>query len=128
MGKILDQRTSPVHPGEGFVPSGVAELRRQFPSPESAKTYAQWTDHPVTKLVRKALADMALNGIPSGSEPESIAVQYGITLGLGAAAQMLEDAALVIPGMYRSSEEHVNPADMRETFAVSPQEALDNLK
>lgn len=127
MASPLAQRVDPVHPGGGIAVSGVAELRRSFPNPESAKAYSEWANHPITKLVRSALMDMALNGRPLDPDPGSPAVQYGVTLGLGAAAQMLEDASLVIPGMFAPPTPAVNPSDMPATFSVSPQDALDNL-
>jgi len=128
MASPLDQRTNPEHPGGGYAASGVAELRRMFPSLASAKAYKEWAEHPITKLVRAALMDMAINGLPLRQDADAIAVQHGLTLGLGAAAQMLEDAALVIPGMFGARNASVNPSALSETFSVDPHAALDNMK
>lgn len=127
MGNPVAERNEPKHPGGGYSTPGVAGLREQFPNPESAKAYKEWADHPVTKLVRKALVDMALNGVPGKADNDSLAVQYGISLGLGVAAQMLEDAALVVPGMYRPVAVVTDPANLKP-FSIGPHEALDQLK
>lgn len=120
------ERTDPRHP-EGVTLSGVAALRRQFADRESAQAFLEWADHPVTKLVRRALSDMAMNGPAGAGSCESFAVQYGVTLGLGVAAQMLEDASLVVSGMFGSGRRAVSASDLNTPFSVSASEALDRM-
>lgn len=110
--------------------SGLAALRAQFNAAESEKAFAEWAKHPVTALVRRALNDMALNGPVALATPESYAVQHGMTVGLGLAAQMLEDPSTVFPDMFSGAPQSgaVSVSEVPEAFRTNPHEALDSME
>ena len=125
---VID-RVSAVQAG-GCRASGLPALRAQFNSADSEKSYDEWAKHPVTGLVRKALYDMAINGPASMQSSESYAVQYGMTLGLGLAAQLLDDPSVVFPDIFsgKPATVQVEASDMVETFHTDPYEALDKME
>ena len=49
-----------------------------------------------------------------GLQTQDVAVQYGLTLGLSLAADLMDDPALVLPGMFGTKAGQ--PADPVETF------------
>ena len=80
-----------------IVRGGLNELKLALFSREGADAFGTWSGQGLTKLFVSALRDIALNPPRSPSE-DQIAVQYGMTLGLSLAAQLIEDPSVVIPG------------------------------
>ena len=72
---------------------------------------------------------MALNGPVTLSTSDSYAVQHGMTVGLGLAAQMLEDPSTVFPDMFSGTRsDAVRVSEVPEAFRTSPYEALDSME
>lgn len=85
---------------DGYVAKGgVAALREMLLPVEAAHEYHRWSDDCTTALVREALRDMALNG-PVSVETQDASVQYGVTIGLNLAVQLLTDPSLVYPELF----------------------------
>lgn len=123
--------TTPVHERVNAVAgvggllnsSGVPRLRSLFSTEDSAAQYNDWANGPIGRVVVAALRDMALNG-PATIDTNDVAVQYGITLGLSLAANLVTDPSSVYPEMFARVETVPLPND--NDFTVSPHEALDN--
>lgn len=99
-----------VPPRDGFVvDSPVGRFRRQFATRQSASTFHEWAGNPTTRMVADVLREYALNQPGPGDVPpgelsrEFVSVQYGITLGLSMAAQLLTDPSAVCPGIFSGS-------------------------
>lgn len=103
--------------------SGVEALRTTLRSAETAKPFAQWANEQFTRLVRRAIRDLALHGtVPSPSDP---AIAYGISCGLQLAARLMEDPSAVFSDVFSSGNgvsKTVSLDQIRETFAVAPDE------
>lgn len=124
--------TTPVHEraeagasvGGLLSTSGVVRFRQLFSTEQSAAQYNDWANNPIGRTVVAALRDMALNG-PASKDAESLAVQYGITLGLGMAANLITDPSSVYPEMFANPVQQALPS--AADFSVSPYEALDQI-
>jgi len=79
-----------------IVRGGLNELKRVLFSREGSDAFGTWSGQGLTKLYVSALRDIALNP-PRSSTADDIAVQYGMTLGLSLAAQLIEDPSVVMP-------------------------------
>lgn len=107
--------------GGVLASSAVRRLCDRLKDDKAAAQYNDWARNPNGRLVAAALRDLALNG-PSNVDAESVAVQYGVTLGLNLAASILTDPSAVFPGLFGVDRPLMpNSAD----FAVNPYEALD---
>lgn len=96
---LTSVRVSVFHP-DGVLSSGVAELVRKMTGSQAVSAFKDWAANPITVLFRNALRDMALNG-PPVAESSEIAVQYGMSLGLGLAAQLVDDPSVVFQQVFR---------------------------
>lgn len=84
----------------GYVAKGgTVALREMFLPVASAAEFAKWSEDRTTSLVRDALRDMALNG-PLSVDAHDAAVQYGVTVGLNLAVQLMTDPSLVYPELF----------------------------
>lgn len=93
----VDERISALGPGGYISPSGVAELRRALAMPDVAAAYDTWRGQGMTKMVASAVFDMVTHPpVPAVSTE----VQYGISLGLTMAHQLLVDPSLLFPGVF----------------------------
>lgn len=111
--------------GEGVLaPSGLPAFVRMFSSDESRNAFAEFSRSPVATILVSALRDMALNHHPPVPTAESCAVQYGLTQGLGLAAQLIEDPSVVFPGLFAVKSA---PAPVRPDFGSSPDSVIDNM-
>ena len=112
-------------PGDGYVAtSGVSVLRRMFASVESASEFEQWSKERTTMLVRDALRDLALNG-PAHVDAEGAAVQYGVSVGLNLALQLVTDPSLVYPELFTGVSRTRASAPIRPDFSTSIEDMLD---
>lgn len=104
--------------------SAVRRLRDQLKDEKSAAQFNDWARSVHGRLVAAALRDLALHG-PANVDAESVAVQYGVTLGLSLAASIITDPSTVFPDLFGQSTPTLMPnaAD----YAVSPYDALDEL-
>lgn len=101
--------------------TGVADLRRTLGSAETARSYADWAGNAFTKLVRRALRDLALNGFDPA--PKDAAIAYGMTLGLQLAAQLMEDPSAVYPDVFSrggSDDARISLSTLDQTFDTAP--------
>ena len=98
----------------------VGTFVREFGFAASRASFDEWARHPVTVKVSEALAEMALRA-PSFVPAQDASVQYGITLGLAMARQMMAAPETVLPGLFRT-EEQIRP--LAETFSVSPDDLI----
>lgn len=96
--------------------TAVGDLLGKFAPSESRAAYAEWTEQPLTRLVAAAISEMALCGPMRAQEP---LVQYGITLGLGIAAQLLRSPEALFPSMF-SGASGVPGAQPPETYGTAP--------
>lgn len=99
MSDAVQDRLASVAPGR-FGGPGVAEFRRKYAADSMAQAYADFANTPVTRSVRAVLKDLALHPPAVVGDGASVAVQHGLTLGLGLAAQLLEDPTLVFPELF----------------------------
>ena len=99
-----------------FGIGGLEDFRRFFSSEPMASVHYEWRTLPVTAKVVRALRDLAMShpAMPRLATSD-VAVQYGITVGLSLAADLLDDPALIVPGLFgtKPPEEAASPA---ETF------------
>lgn len=96
----IQERVERVRDTEGvFVTPGLTRLQQRLSNQDSVGLFQTWADDPTTKLVAEALKDMALNGTPMMPHSDTL-VQYGVTVGLSLAVQMMEDPSLVVPGLF----------------------------
>lgn len=78
---------------------GLSAFRRLFATEESAARYNDWASGPIGSAVVRALRDMALHG-PAAVSASDASLQYGITLGLGMAANFIADPSTVCPDVF----------------------------
>lgn len=98
-----------------FGLGGLEDFKRFFSRPELGAAHYEWRTLPITVKVIRALRDLATShpAMPS-LQTQDVAVQYGLTLGLSLAADLMDDPALVLPGMFgMKAEQSVDPI---ETF------------
>jgi hypothetical protein len=90
-------------PSDGVLaPAGVATFRRRYLEPNTMERFHDWANQEETKLAVKAIQDLALNGpVGMNQQPEGYAVQYGMTIGLQLAAQILIDPSVIFPEVFR---------------------------
>lgn len=81
------------------VRGGFNELKRVLASREGTDAFGTWSGQGLTKLYVSALRDIALNP-PLSPSAGDVAVQYGMTLGLSLAAQLIEDPSVVMPAVF----------------------------
>ena len=110
---------------EGVIrSSGVPAFRKRYSDPSSAEPFFVWSNQMETKLAADALRDLSLNG-PLGMQnpPQDALIQYGMSLGLALAAQLLSDPTLVFPELFRG-----RPAAMPESvdadYSASPETTI----
>lgn len=84
-----------------FGLGGLEDFKRFFSPPSMSTAQYEWRTLPITVKVIRALRDLATShpAMPALST-QDIAVQYGITLGLSLAADLMDDPTLVIPGLF----------------------------
>lgn len=95
-----------------LAPSGVSTFRRRFSTPETMELFHEWSGQQVTRLVSNAIRDLALNGPFNPGTLESAAIQYGVSMGLSMAAQLMTDPSVVFPGMFQSDNRSIQMPDM----------------
>lgn len=93
---VSARMTAQPRPGR-VVRGGLNELKLALFSREGAEAFGTWSGQGLTKMFVAALRDIALNP-PRPPSEDQIAVQYGMTLGLSLAAQLIEDPSVVMPG------------------------------
>lgn len=97
-----------------FGVGGVEDLRRFYAPAPMASAHYDWRTLPVTVKMIRALRDLALSHPPVAA-PADNAVQHGITIGLSLAADLLDDPALVLGGLFGAPVPGETPAP-EETF------------
>lgn len=116
---------SRLNPGTGagvIAKSPVDQLTATLRNEASAAEYNGWSSAPFGRLTITALRHMALHG-PARCEGDSVAVQYGITLGLSLAADLLADPSSVLPGLFESLTTGADA--FAPVYSTSPDEVLD---
>ena len=114
-----------LNPGTGtgvIAKSPVDRLTAALCNEASAAEYNGWSSAPFGRLTIAALRHMALHG-PARCEGDSVAVQYGITLGLSLAADLLADPSSVLPGLFESLTTGTDA--FAPVYSTSPDEVLD---
>lgn len=98
-----------------FGLGGLEDFRRFFSRPELSSAHYEWRTLPITVKVIRALRDLVTShpAMPS-LQTQDVAVQYGLTLGLSLAADLMDDPSLVLPGLFGAKTEQ--PAEPVETF------------
>lgn len=99
-----------------FGVGGLEDFRRFFTPEPMANAHYTWRTLPITVKTIRALRDLATSHpkMPALST-QDVAVQYGITLGLSMAADLMDDPALVIPGLFGTAVPGQAPEPV-ETF------------
>lgn len=82
-----------------FGCGGVEDLRRFYAPQAMASVHYNWRTLPVTVKMIRALRDLALSHPPVAAPLDS-PVQYGMTVGLSMAADLLDDPSLVLRGLF----------------------------
>lgn len=119
----LAQRTAA---RSGYVADGgVAALREMLLPVAAAAEFADWSKERMTSLVRGALRDMALNG-PVSVDVHDAAVQYGVTVGLNLAVQLLTDPSLVYPELFTGFTASAPKPLGQPDYATGAGSLLDN--
>lgn len=119
----VDQRLASQSPDGILVPSGVATFRRRLADPSAMEPYFNWTNLQETKLVRDALRDLALHGpVGMANPPQDTLIQYGMSLGLQLAEQLISDPSLVFPEAFRKRTDIVAPEVPDATFDTNPED------
>lgn len=109
---------------DGYVATGgVSALRRMMLPVAAASEFRQWADQRTTVLVRDALRDLALNGPVHVAAPDA-AVQYGVTVGLNLALQLMTDPSLVYPELFTGVSARQQAAP-EPSFTTSINDVLD---
>lgn len=108
------------------VPSGVTAFRERFVPLDSALTFKEWSELPVTRLVRGALQSLVLSG-PTSVASSDAAVQYGVTSGLTLALQLLTDPSIVYPELFTGVVKPEARAPLEPTYSTSAHDALDSM-
>lgn len=118
-----DRRLESGREGAGMMSgSPVDRLVAAFRGGPVATEYYDWVNAPSGKLVVAALRHLALHG-PARCEGDSVAVQYGVTLGLSLAADLLADPTSVIPAL---SAPQMPVADaFSPDYMTSPDELIE---
>lgn len=119
----VQDRVNAVPPDGIIARSGVSVFRSRYSKPESAEKFFEWSKLPETKLALSALEDLAVNGpVGMANPPQDYLVQYGMTLGLNLAAQILRDPSLVFPEVFRGRPVQM-PSAMEPDFETEPENA-----
>ncbi len=109
-----------------LVDSGVDRLRRYLNSAGAAETFAKWANEPMTAYMRAALQSLAATG-PVHLDVNETAVQYGITIGLSLAAQLVTDPSAVYPELFTGvSAETVSVHLPDPDYGTAIEDVLDN--
>ena len=112
--------------GTGVIAgSPVERLSRALRAEAAAVEYNGWADSPFGRLVVAALRHMALHG-PAVCADASVPVQYGVTLGLSLAADLLADPSSVLPGLFGSAAAGDEDA-FRPTYETSSDYLMDRM-
>lgn len=84
-----------------FGIGGLEDFRRFFAPQPMVTAHYDWRTLPITVKTIRALRDLATShpAMPSLTT-QDVAVQYGITLGLSMAADLMDDPALIVPGLF----------------------------
>ena len=84
-----------------FGVGGLEDLRRFYAAEPMASAHYEWRTLPITVKIIRALRDLATShpAMPALAT-QDVAVQYGITLGLSMAADLMDDPALIVPGLF----------------------------
>lgn len=121
----LDQRVASQQPDGLVAPSGVATMRRRLSDPKALEPFFAWANLPESKLVREAVRDLALHGpVGMADPPTDTLVQYGMTLGLMLAEQLMADPSLVFPEAFRGRAPSVLPEAPDATFETRPEDTV----
>lgn len=113
-GEPVSARVSAAGRTGAFGAGGIADLRRFYAPRAMASVHYDWRTLPVTVKMIRALRDLALSH-PPVLAPVDNSVQYGITVGLSMAADLLDDPSLVLRGLFgeRTPDDGAMP---EETF------------
>lgn len=101
-----------------LVRGGLDHLREVLATPDGVNSFDIWRGQGMTKMFVSVLRSLAISAPPAVSA-ESVPVQYGMTLGLSLAAQIIEDPSTVVPGVFGEDNEvlpEAGPQPPRETF------------
>lgn len=120
----LDVRIASAGRTGKFGVGGLADFRNYYATEQSAAVYHTWRERPETVKAVRALRDLATSH-PSvtGLSTADVAVQYGITLGLSLAANLIDDPALVVRGLFGE-----RPPEVMPPLAESFDEPTDTLE
>lgn len=110
----------------GFVnPSGVQDFIAKYAAADMRSVYAEFSRNAVTQSVIRALRDLALRPANVASA-EDCAVQYGVAIGLGLAAQFLEDPSAVFPALFGAGQ--ARPAEPQgPSYSSTVDQFIDSL-
>lgn len=118
----VSQRLSATAGAGRVARSPVARLLSVLDSDESLAAYNGWAEHPMGRLIISALRHMAQHA-PDRLPDAAIPVQYGLTLGLSLAADLLTDPSSVFADVARPGstiDDAFTPA-----YSVAPDEVVD---
>lgn len=89
-----------------------------------AAEYTEWSSTRFGRLVVSALRHLALHGPTHYASIDSVPVQYGLSLGLSLAADILTDPSSVFPGVFLQKPISVADA-FSPAYSTSPDELID---
>lgn len=120
-----DQRLAAQAPDGVIAQSGVSAFRRRYLDPSTAEKFFGWTNLAETKLAKDVLRDLALHGpVGMANPPQDTLVQYGMTLGLQLALQILDDPSLVFPEVFRGQTKAAQTEELTATFDTNPEDVF----
>ena len=113
-GSPVDARLAATRHRGAFGLGGVDALREFYSPAAMASAHYEWRTLPITMKMLRALRDLAMSCPPVVS-PNDASVQYGISMGLSMAANLLDDPALVVKGLF-GTDVDATQGPLDETF------------
>lgn len=98
---------------------GTLRFRQTLANREAAPIYDKWAGDEMGKMVVRTLRDLALH---APKEPSNSDIQYGISLGLSMAAQLIEDPSTVFPTIFNANNQRPPTVIPAPSFSVRPED------
>jgi hypothetical protein len=129
MGTPIDTRVNPAPatPTGYIVPSGIKAFKDSLKGPDAATAFMTWRNQLFTKNLYRALQDLIVH--QPIVQHESLLVQYGMTLGLTLASQLVTDPSVIWPDVFGPGMTAVKSGDEThppEEFKTSVDDILDD--
>ena len=108
---------------------GLALMREYLSAgPANEQAYLEWKQHPITRLVVKAIMDLKDNPTTNDFDVNHILVQYGVSEGLSLAFDLMTYPQRVMPGVFSGPASKVDPyGNLDLGYVDSAESVLDNL-